>query len=138
MFASAAKLMEKHSIMNKQKSDTNIKEYTPVSVCRDFAVIEFNGVFLGEAILWQAEIRTLSYHCQLHNITSTIRQFIDISEQKIESGPASAKLILGLNLPQIDRSTILSSIILVRQYKNLKPGLHQYGEIVNLQQGEGP
>jgi len=89
---------------------------------------------MGNAVLWHAEIRTLTYHCRLLNIAATpIQQFIDISLDKIEASPSKTVMTLGLNLEMINHAAILSSIILIRQYKNLKPGLHKYGEIICIQ-----
>ena len=85
--------MKKYSKVNETKTAINPKEYTPISVCRDYAIIEFSRGFLGKAILWRAKIRTLAYHRQLFNITTnTSRQFIDSPPHKIETDPARASL----------------------------------------------
>ncbi len=123
--------MKKHSTSDRIKPITNPKEYTPVSVCRDFAIIEFDGIFMEHRLLWRAEIRTLAHHCRLLNISATpMQQFIDVSLDIIDINSRKASLILGLNLKEINHAAILSSMILIRQYKNLKVGLHQYGEMI--------
>jgi hypothetical protein len=42
------------------------------------------------------------------------------------------KIEIGLNLPKIDETTILKTIIMVRQYKRLSHGRHDYGEKISV------
>jgi len=114
------------------EANTNSKEYTPISICRDYAKIEFEGILFSKPVVWHAEIRTLSYQCELDNRKSgEIQQFIEIPQADIKN--EAANIVLGLNIKQINKAAILSSIILIRQYKNLRPGIHRYGEIVPIQ-----
>lgn len=123
-------LMKKTSI--QPEANINADEYTPISVCGDYAKIEFQGTFFSKPILWRAQIRTLSYQCQIDSMTTgDIQQFIDIPQAGIKDGIAN--IVLGLNIDQINKAAILSSIILVRQYKNLRPGIHRYGETLSVQ-----
>ncbi len=123
--------MKKQANSTTPQATRNLKEYRLISSGLDFATIEFKGVFQENDVLWHAEIRTLAYHCHLLNIRTKIRQFIDIPVDKVRFDLSTADLVLGLNLDKINPAAIRSSIILVRQYKNLKPGLHQYGEFTH-------
>lgn len=126
--------MKKHIDTSLSKTSPKNKEYTAINICRDHAVIEFEGILLAKTVLWRAEIRTLTYHCIMNKITTgNTQKFIDIPPNEIDHEQNIAKIILGLNLAYIDHSTIMSSSILIRQYKNLKPGQHKYGEIIEIQ-----
>ena len=109
------------------------KEYTPISVCREFAVIEFEGMFLSQRVTWRADIRTLKYHCRVNDIScDAVQQFIEIPPDQVNMEADKITITLGLNRPLINHATLLAAIALIRQYKKLKPGVHRYGEIVNL------
>lgn len=123
--------MKKQADLVAIGTSKDLQEYRPVSLCPDFAIIEFKGIFQGNEVLWHTEIRTLAYHCRLLSIGGKIRQFIDIPMDKVRFDLATANLVLGLNLDKINQAAIRSSIILIRQYKNLKPGVHQYGELTH-------
>jgi hypothetical protein len=89
--------------------------------------VRFTGPFLGERIIWDAYLQTLSYYVSNHVLShSSARQFIEVGEDT-EHG----RLIrIGLNVPNIDEPVILKSLIMVRQYKLLAPGRHDYGELL--------
>jgi hypothetical protein len=95
--------------------------------------VQFSGIFLNQAVTWHAHIRTLRDDC-LHvmftphqsQLTTRIQAqpFIDI---KIQNN--THHLTVALNLPVIDDAAILRTIIMIRQYKRLQTGRHQYGDI---------
>ena len=112
--------------------DTEKNSYTPLFICEDYAQIEFPGNFLGNEVIWQAEIRTLRYHSTLNNHSgSELQQFIEIS--KVGDQSLFRQVTLGLNLDSINNAAILSSMVMLKNYKNLKNGLHQYGDFVSIQ-----
>ncbi|HEX5638057.1 MAG TPA: hypothetical protein VFY78_13270 [Gammaproteobacteria bacterium] len=95
--------------------------------------LQFEGVLNGQRVTWHAHIRTLKDYCQeqLHKSqqaqTDTCVQaqpFIDINIQNHVH-----QLTVALNLPAIDEPAIMRTIIMIRQYKRLQTGRHQYGEI---------
>ncbi|MCK7581424.1 MAG: hypothetical protein MZV65_41195 [Chromatiales bacterium] len=45
-----------------------------------------------------------------------------------ETALAGAPLDVALDIPQIDEPTILRTIIMIRNYKRLHPGRHEFGE----------
>ena len=53
-----------------------------------------------------------------------LKRFIEIGA----SGESGTALKIGLNVPRIDTPVIRKTIIMIRQYKNLQPGRHEYGE----------
>jgi len=90
--------------------------------------IKFIGNFQGQPIVWNACIRTMHdyYELELKNTSNEnveLRQFIDI--EKKNNG---YRIALVLNLDKIDDAAIQKSIIMVRNYKRLSLGKHEYGE----------
>ena len=91
--------------------------------------VKFLGQFKQQTVVWDAIIRTLTdyYEAELKQITDQnveLKQFIDI-----EKKDTCYKIMLVLNLDKIDQATIQKSIIMVRQYKRLGIGRHEYGEV---------
>ena len=89
--------------------------------------VKFLGQFKQQTVVWDAVIRTLSdyYEAELKGLTDhsvELKQFIDI-----EKKDTCYKIMLVLNLNKIDRAAIQKSIIMVRQYKRLDIGRHEYG-----------
>ena len=92
------------------------------------ASVKFLGKFKQQTVVWDAIIRTLTdyYETELKYLSDhsvELKQFIDI--EKKDTG---YKIMLVLNLDKIDRAAIQKSIMMVRQYKRLDIGRHEYGE----------
>lgn len=116
------------------KSDNHNIDYTLLHRhSPEHVEVQFNGSFLNQTVCWHACIRTLRDYC-LHvlytphesPLTTRIQAqpFIDI---KIQNN--THHLTVALNLPVIDDAAILRTIIMIRQYKRLQSGRHQYGDI---------
>jgi hypothetical protein len=87
----------------------------------------FTGPFEGRDILWQATLVTLAhYHAQQLPCVATISRqpFIDIGADT----PAGRLLTVALDIPQIDEPAILRTLVMIRQYKRLHAGRHEFGE----------
>lgn len=87
----------------------------------------FTGPFEGRDILWQATLVTLAhYHAQQPPSAVTISRqpFIDIGADT----PAGRLLTVALDIPQIDEPAILRTLVMIRQYKRLHAGRHEFGE----------
>ena len=74
----------------------------------------FKGPFQGREIIWFAHIRargagSRSYIC-ISNITAS-----------------QAEIEIGLPVARIDTPTIKKTIVMIRQYKELRPGRHEFG-----------
>jgi len=90
--------------------------------------VRFSGPFLGNLIIWDAYLYTLSYYVKEHAHAETpVRQFIDVGEFTAQG----RTIQIGLNVPSIDEPVILKTLVMVRQYKPLAPGRHEYGEYLD-------
>lgn len=99
------------------------------------AHIRFTGPFEGKTILWDASVMTLPHYRESAPGTGTVqarRQFIEV-------GPAQGRLrrlVVGLNVSRIDTPVLLKTIIMVRQYKRLRRGRHEYGDACSAAAGQ--
>jgi len=88
----------------------------------DKVYIEFEGVLDNEPVVWHACIRTMQEYASHHTTPADPMQFINI---EVLNGVH--KLEVGLNISQIDQSAVERTIIMVRKYKRLRLGRHEYG-----------
>jgi len=99
----------------------------------DWAVICFDGSFQGQAVSWRAEVQTLEriYRGALagRNLPPgsplELQQFIDIPQPPRPGVPAA--IHIALDVARLDHPTLLKTVVMVRQYKRLKLGRHDYG-----------
>ncbi len=82
----------------------------------------FAGSFKGEAVVWNASIETIEAYAQRHRVDDDPQQFIDIRREN-----DAYWIHIGLNVQQIDQAVIERSMIMVRNYKRLSEGRHEYG-----------
>ena len=90
------------------------------------AHFSFVGQFQNEEITWDATLLTLErYHAEQPHSSQAVQRspFLEVGAQTI-SGRA---LRVVLDVAQIDEPTILRSIIMIRQYKRLHVGRHEFG-----------
>jgi hypothetical protein len=89
--------------------------------------IRFLGRFLGQPVVWDCEFVTLAaeHNDRKNQTTDTqLRNFIDIG--RLTSRGRSLRV--GLSLPCIDQPAIEKMLIMIRNYKRLSTGRHEYGE----------
>ena len=91
--------------------------------------IKFIGYFQEQQLVWYAVIRTMHdyYESELKKTFDDgveLRQFIEI-DKRVDG----YRISLVLNLDKIDEAAIQKSIIMVRKYKRLSLGRHEYGEV---------
>jgi hypothetical protein len=98
----------------------------------DRAELRFTGPFEGRDVVWHCEFVTLD--AELNKLAQEgseapkgLRNFIEIGELE----PGGVPLRVGLALPRIDTTAIEKLILMIRLYKNLRRGRHEYGEIVS-------
>jgi len=84
--------------------------------------LQFEGKLNGSAVVWNACICTIDDYAQRHVIDKDPKQFIDI---KIEKEIYWLKI--ALNIKQINKAAIERTIIMMRKYKRLQVGRHEYG-----------
>jgi hypothetical protein len=80
--------------------------------------LRFRGPYAGREVVWDAHFMTRSRYG-----TETTRNFIDIGAE----GPHGRQLIVVLNVDCFDTPTLRKAIIMVRQYRRLRPGRHEFG-----------
>jgi hypothetical protein len=96
--------------------------------------LSFDGSLDGHPQRWRAEFVTLA-SCYADWLQRTgqppgtpaqLRAFIDVGE------PCGAERYLRVALPvaRIDRATALKAMIMVRNYRRLRPGRLDYGAVV--------
>ena len=85
----------------------------------------FIGHLHGKAVIWNTRLNTLQSLAQHHQYKQ-LQQFIHIQQEQ-----NNYRLEIGLYLKQIDPVAIKRTIIMIRQYKNLRNGRHNYGPIYN-------
>ncbi len=88
----------------------------------DKVYLQFEGKLAGELRVWNACIRTIEEYARVHHVESDPEQFIDIQIKN-----ACYLIEIALNIKQIDRAAVESTIIMIRKYKRLQPGRHHYG-----------
>ena len=114
----------------KKNLHDNRRDYLQVEpLAAGQAHIRFTGVFQGKEVIWDAVIITLADHYRerysaeyQHGGDFSLPQFIEVGA--VVDG--MRKLKVGLNVPCIDEATLRKTIIMIRNYKRLHPGLHEY------------
>lgn len=86
------------------------------------AFLQVEGYFMGKQVVWNMCVLTMDEYAVSHKVTDDPQQFIDIQNQN-----NTYFINIGLNLKQIDLAAIERTIIMVRKYKRLRLGRHQYG-----------
>jgi len=82
--------------------------------------VRFGGHFEGAPVIWEATLVSLQV---IARPGDSLRRFIEI-------GPAEGghrPVTVGLDVAVIDRPTILKAQVMLRQYKRLREGRHEYG-----------
>lgn len=88
--------------------------------------IEFNGQFQGKNVSWDTHFYSIKGYCSEENIHDTkMKQFIDI--QQPDSNNSRLKLTIALNINKVNHQNIQKMMIMIKQYKNLSFGCHEYG-----------
>lgn len=88
------------------------------------AHIQFEGPFQGETVTWDTHFFTLNGYITQHDDTNKIqKQFIDI--EPIDSN--NLKLTIALKIAEINHQNIQKMMTMVKQYKKLSLGRHEYG-----------
>lgn len=81
------------------------------------ARIRFIGRFQDEEVVWDAQLIALA------PLDPDAPQFLEIGAPDAQGVP----IRIGLNVPRIDRPTVMKTLIMVRNYKLLRAGRHEFG-----------
>jgi len=90
----------------------------------EHAHIKFNGKFHGKNVIWNTQFLTLNKYSEQEDIKNkNIKQFIHIEKSDTDI----LNLTVALNIEKINEPNIQKMMIMIRQYKNLAIGRHEYG-----------
>jgi hypothetical protein len=78
--------------------------------------LRFQGPFEGRTVTWLATLHALTGRGNSSN-------YIEIGEDL----PGGIPIAVGLQVPRIDRPTARKAVIMIRRYKRLRRGRHEYG-----------
>ena len=81
------------------------------------ARIRFIGRFRDDDVVWDARLIALAA------TDPAAPQFLDVGVSTGRGIP----IRIGLNVPHIDRPTVMKTLIMVRNYKRLRVGRHEFG-----------
>ena len=96
-------------------------EYIAHSIIgEDTAVVKFTGEFEGAPIIWNATIVALNARS-----AQSEAQYIEIATVE-HHGENSLTIEIGLFVTKIDEPTVIKVIKMIRQYKNLSRGRHEF------------
>ena len=84
--------------------------------------LQFEGVLNSAAVVWHACVRTVEDYSLQKMVSDDPEQFI-----KIEIIDGRHELEVALNIKIIDQAVLERTIIMIRQYKRLQVGCHEYG-----------
>ena len=124
------KVQQLEQELQRREADYIVDQVESEQACR----IRFIGKFEHSGVAWHAHIQTLQQVASnLRQQTSEttairLRQFIEIQQQQDHYS-----VEVGLNLHKIDKAAILRTIIMIRQYKRLHAGRHEFGEWIEFQ-----
>jgi len=81
----------------------------------DRARFIFTGPYEGEEIRWNTLLQRLD--------DRTTHSSIEIGDDHGEG----RRLTVTLAIPEVDEPAILRTVVMIRQYKRLRPGRHEFG-----------
>ena len=89
-----------------------------------YAHIKFEGSFQGKTVTWDTHFFTLDgYSSETNGEQNITKQFINIKK----NNAGTMELTLALKISEINSSNIQKMMIMIKQYKNLAVGRHDYG-----------
>ena len=92
------------------------------------ARIRFTGQLMNSTVVWDCRLVTLDAECRYRKATGAecakVRKFIDIGQPNERGVP----LKVGLDIPCIDIPAIRKMVVMIRQYKKLDFGRHEFGD----------
>ncbi len=112
----------------KRLTESSIEYIADTALGEAIAVVEFAGEFEGQPVVWKATVTALNADqnaARNFQAAQAAVQYIDVStEQHAENDVLPVEI--GLFVSQIDEPTVFKVIMMVRQYKNLRRGRHEF------------
>jgi len=96
--------------------------------------LRFSGPFEGRVVTWDATFLALAAPEVRAGAERSAENFIEIGED----GPSGTPIRVGLQVAQIDVPTIRKTMIMIRRYKRLRRGRHDYGADRSSPASRGP
>lgn len=90
------------------------------------ARIRFQGTLQGEPVEWEAVVQTLRNHACRNPDWQRPRNFIEVGDE-VEG---RRQLHVCIDVERIDHPVLLKTIHMIRHYKRLAPGRHEYGPVM--------
>lgn len=88
----------------------------------DKIYFKFIGTFAESPVVWNACVQTMEAYSQHHEVAEDPMQFIEIEVKN------DVHLVnIGLNIAKIDKATLERTILMIRNYKRLHHGRHEFG-----------
>lgn len=85
--------------------------------------LRFCGPFEGREVTWDALLITLDAWQRAHPDSTIVQNFIDVGGETAEG----IALTVGVQVDRIDLPAVRKTMMMIRQYKRLRPGRHLYG-----------
>jgi len=85
--------------------------------------LRFRGMFEGQPVTWLATLRATAAPGPESGLGKPAASFIEIGEDTPEGVP----ITVGLPVATIDEPTIRKAMIMIRRYRRLRRGRHEYG-----------
>jgi hypothetical protein len=96
--------------------------------------VRFSGQLQGQALTWDATLIALAAHQRESAVAGggasdparrPLRAFLEVGPP----GTDGRRLTVGLPVPAIDAPTLRKAVIMVRQYRALRPGRYEFGPV---------
>jgi len=85
--------------------------------------LRFQGPFEGRSVTWLATLLAIAAPEPEGSVASSPASFIEIGEENREGIP----ITVALPVATIDEPTIRKAMIMIRRYRRLRRGRHEYG-----------
>lgn len=90
------------------------RDYQLLSLEPGSAHFRFIGPFAGREVVWDAKVQALGLQAAA--------QYIDIGQCEGDCVPVN----IGLVVSELQSPDLLKTMFMIRQYKRLKPGRHEF------------